>query len=264
MKQRLLGSAVLVALAVIFVPELLKGPPEPVAPAVSLDMPEPPPALDTGSGVTISLPPRGETPPAPSDMPADAGGPIGDAPESAQTAVGGFVPVPDAMPGPPATTKVGEAVPAPVAAEEAPVAAQEAAPPPVASDPPRSAPPEPPPAVVETPAPVARSAPQDTPAELDLPRLELISRARPDGSGTSGAGWGVQVGSFGLERNALIQRGELRDRGFPALVERTVGEDGRELFRVRVGPLPSREAGERTLERLRRAGTDGHVVELGR
>ena len=44
LKQRLIGAAVLVALAVIFLPILLEGPqPETAGGAVSLDMPAPPP-----------------------------------------------------------------------------------------------------------------------------------------------------------------------------------------------------------------------------
>ncbi len=47
--------------------------------------------------------------------------------------------------------------------------------------------------------------------------------------------WVVQAGSFGDQGNAMAVRDQLRRAGFPSFV--SAAEDGRSLYRVRVGPM---------------------------
>lgn len=64
--------------------------------------------------------------------------------------------------------------------------------------------------------------------------------------------WVVQVGSFSNLDNALRLRERLRDEGFEAFADRMDTEAGRTLYRVRVGPMESREQAQRMLDRLER------------
>jgi DedD protein len=57
------------------------------------------------------------------------------------------------------------------------------------------------------------------------------------------------VGSFGEEKNALALRDKLRKAGFTAFIE-TTKAGGKEMTRVKVGPVLKREEAERLLQRL--------------
>lgn len=67
-------------------------------------------------------------------------------------------------------------------------------------------------------------------------------------SGESSA-WVVQVGSFVQETNALVLRDRLQQQGYEAFAEQG-SSDGQELWRVRVGPVPTRERAESLKQRL--------------
>jgi len=117
-----------------------------------------------------------------------------------------------------------------IAGEEAPVIAL-----------PEAAPPAPAPEV-RTPAPAARPAP---------------SPAAPAGARV---GWAVQVGSFGREVNAREQAQRLREAGFTAFVERGKA-DGRDVWRVKVGPRAERDQALQLRDELqRRMDVSGIVV----
>jgi len=74
----------------------------------------------------------------------------------------------------------------------------------------------------------------------------------------------VQVGAFGDAAAAEKLAGRLRRKGFPAFVSPSTGEaEGR--WRVRVGPMPSREDADRTAARLKtEERLPTWVVEEGR
>lgn len=61
--------------------------------------------------------------------------------------------------------------------------------------------------------------------------------------------WVVQIGSFGEEANAVAERDRLRAAGYSAFVE-PYSVDGREYFRVKVGPEPRRQEAEALAARL--------------
>jgi len=117
-----------------------------------------------------------------------------------------------------------------IAAEEAPVVAV-----------PEVAPPAPAPEA-RTPSPAAR--PALSPAEPAAPRV----------------GWAVQVGSFGREVNAREQAQRLREAGFTTFVERGKA-DGRDVWRVKVGPRAERDQALQLRDELqRRMDVSGIVV----
>lgn len=74
-------------------------------------------------------------------------------------------------------------------------------------------------------------------------------------------GWVVQVGSFRRETNAIVLRDRLREDGFDANVEQVTGDNGT-LWRVWLGPVGEREAGEALERRIEdHRGSDALLME---
>ena len=72
--------------------------------------------------------------------------------------------------------------------------------------------------------------------------------------------WAAQLGSFAERRNALVLRNRLRAKGYSAFTESVTNDQGK-VTRVLVGPEPTRERTLSTIEALRRdTGLDGFVV----
>jgi DedD protein len=272
LQQRLTGAAIIVALAVIFIPEMVEQPEPDRTPApapalsppsdmptttISMDPPEEPLAPEVaidgsgddepGSDDTISaelpeLPPLAEA-----DAPLEDVAPVGtelpfDQPE----------PVIEEPP-PVAATRAPE--PPPPAAPARPPVSRAEPPAPRQPDPPprRESPPTPPPERVAAIAP---------PPEPALPKLELISRPMGQGQAQSQPRWMVQAGSFSDVDNANSLRDRLRSSNFSASLQQTV-VDGRTMYRVHVGPHSSRDESERTRERLRRElNINGSVIPV--
>lgn len=95
---------------------------------------------------------------------------------------------------------------------------------------------------VPQPKPVAPSA-QPEPAV----RTPVASSAPAP---RSGGGWAVQLGSFSSRATADRLTGELRAEGYEAFVM-PVKSGGATLYRVRVGPMPSRDSAEATLRKVK-------------
>lgn len=72
-------------------------------------------------------------------------------------------------------------------------------------------------------------------------------------------GWTVQVGSFARADNAEALQGRLAGEGFEAFVSR-VATDAGTMHRVRVGPVPDRDAAERLRARVHAAGHEAARV----
>jgi DedD protein len=295
LKQRLLGAAVLVALAVIFLPMLLDSPSPPSGEAMRVEIPPPPDR-------------RFET----RVVPLDAGQPLAD-PATREAVV---------LPAEEPIATLEAEVPARIDAlsgEDTSGAAQPPA---------RTSPPAEPPAVASVerqpttrlPASAAegrfvvnlgsfgrrenadnlvqrlqaagvraqtdqvtvdgrtlsrvRSGPYRTRTEADQVRLaaqrsvsdlnatisELTEGASADPSPGRAAGWAVQVGVFGQEENATALRDRLRQGGFAAYVQRLDGDNGPN-WRVRVGPEAERDKADRLKDTLSsRFQLDGLVV----
>jgi len=215
-KQRLTGAVILVAVFVLFVPELLTGP-RTTTPAdtpaeeglrrytIDLDAQAKPGQPKAENEPAVALPPVAENPMQPAPALAAPG-------EAAQPE--------------PAAAAPSRPVTAP--AETNNVAAAPA------------------------PARVAPIAPSPE------PRVETSLPAAPAAQKGSFA---VQLGSFGSRDNAERLVREMTAKGFAAFVA-PITSNGRELYRVRVGPTRDRAQAEALAVQLRRIGQTGSIVPI--
>ncbi len=72
--------------------------------------------------------------------------------------------------------------------------------------------------------------------------------------------WVVQVGSFTDAKKAFQFRDKLRKKKHKAFIEKISGRSGQSLYRVRVGPLPSRDKADGLSAKLKRDGIEGFVT----
>ncbi len=205
LKQRLIGAAVLVALAVIFLPMLVKGPaPDSGVSDLSMRVPDAP----TDGFRTVDLP---------LVVPAEApqGGVLGT-PEPLDDGRLPTVDTSSAPPMEPLPAEPADGEPAhPDAADPAPGAAPA---------PPRQSPQQ------QESAPAAEPAPAP-PATTPLP------------AATAGGDYVVHFGAFGSDRDAQLIVRQLSQAGLTAYSE-AFTLNGRAAQRVRLGPYASREAAE--------------------
>ena len=256
-RRRLIGAIVLALVAAVVVPMLLENEPKPLGEDVSVRIPP----VDEGKFVSKL---RENRPKAESAKVAPA------ATTSAATTPAATTPA--------ATTPAAAPPAAPAAAPEAEPAAKEATPAapalPVQETPPRKsiadaekavlspaaraapAPPKsngggakPPVAAKEADA-VAAKAP--TAAEATPKPSEADARA-PQG------GFAVQLAAFSDDKGANALANKLKRAGYPAFTE-TVATSQKTLWRVRVGPYPSREAAAQSRDKLKAEGHPGIVV----
>lgn len=222
LKARLIGAVVLVALAVLLIPELLSG----------RKASEPP--ADEGAGprgtrtFTIEL---GHSPGQ------AARSPTTPMPASGATAANPL-PLP-AVTGPGAEPVVR---PADTGVEAAASREPEPAPAPAAA---RAANPE-------QPAPPSVETAPDA-----APRSEA---KLPPAPGAAAGGWAVQVGAFGSAETARKLVQDLGGDGFRAFVS-PVNRGGKTLYRVRVGPAADRAGAEQLVPRLKARGLPATVVQ---
>lgn len=210
LKQRLIGAAVLVALAMIFLPMLLQGPDvrEPDAAQVPLSMPDAPDQEFETRELPLAAPePLGEgeavlgVPAAPDDPNAVA---TVEAGTDAAPRVDFSEPADDGAPLQAVDAATGEPQPAaPAVAEAAPAA----------------------------PAPTP-AAPAPTPAP-----------AAPLPTSAAGGRYAVNVGSFSNLANARALADKLRAQGLPVTSE-SVDVNGKPAMRLRVGPYAERALAE--------------------
>lgn len=230
-KERLTGALILVALLVIVVPEMLSGPGN--APAPRNTSAEAGPPLRTYS-LQLDTASTGRSQDQSALAPKTVDAPASPTPEPAATQPEPQDKAPEA--------KATEAAPPPAA--EKPAAEQKVAPSantvaapkpvPAASD---ASPPR--------PAPAAATA-KPTPSAA-APRVE------------SKAQWWAQLGSFASRDNAERLTRELRAAGYSVNLAR-VQAGGKELYRVRAGPEPTRDAAVRLQARLAAAGHKSSLV----
>jgi DedD protein len=214
-KQRLTGAVILVALVVLLVPELLKGPGD-SQPAAET------PADEGLRRYTIDL-----------DAQNSAGQPMAPAGSEAPVALPEI-----AAPMNPAAER---AVPGEAAAPPESAPATNPAQPPnnLASTPPASAPA----ASTVSPAPAHTETPR--PAPVNVPRGSFV----------------VQLGSFGSKENAERLVRDMTAKGFTTFIA-PITTNGRELYRVRVGPTRDRASAEALATELKRIGQSGSIVPI--
>jgi len=246
-RRRLIGAIVLALAAAVLVPMLLESDPKPLGEDVSVRIP---PVDDVK--FESKLAEKGK---APADKPGDAK-PAAE-PSRAETAAPMIVPI-----APPAANKDAGAPPPPRSVAQAeqrvispstrPAAAEPAAAPatkPPSADSGKSA--EPP------KAPSAESGKSAEPPKA--PSAESGKSAEPPKSAeparTAGA-YSVQLAAFTDDKGANSLAARLKKDGHPAYIEPYETSRGR-VWRVRVGPYPSREAAEAARGKLKAEGHNG-------
>ena len=224
LKARLIGAAVLVAVAVILIPELLsgRGPAQSTAPV---------PGESGTRTQIIDIPVNGAATSAPPPTPA-AGG------------QGSINPgTPSGPPAAPADTGEAESTPASVPAPSTAVADTR---------------PDPAPPATATTTASAASRPVVAPPPAPAPAPAVAQPAPPPAAAARG-GWAVQVGAFGSTAAAGKVVNELGSAGFRAYVS-PVQRSGKTLYRVRVGPEADRSRADATAAALKGRGLPATVV----
>ncbi|MFO1493711.1 MAG: SPOR domain-containing protein [Lysobacterales bacterium] len=232
LRQRLVGAAVIIALAVIFVPMLLDTPQQPVG-TQQVDLSIPPREESGLETRRLPLDPNTTAPQPSSEAPLPAAD--RDVAEPVQApAEGGVAAVSDT---PPVTPPAAAPTPKPLPPAAAP--ANPPAPRPSSTPPAQTPKPTPP---VATPAPAAPTLP--APAQ--------------------GGRYVAQFGSYAERANAETLVRDLAKVGVPAIIEALPSAGGRTLHRVRSKPYATRtEADAARLGAQRQiAGLASTVVEL--
>lgn len=227
-KQRLTGAVILVALFVLLVPELLTGPKNAPAPATSTE--------EEGlRRYTIDLAPG-----AAATTPPDAAVNLPPVTETPASSTGNAL----AQPGEPAQPETPAPQPAPT--------------PPSATNPV----PQPAPQTASRPASATTPAPgvSAAPAPASAPAASRADTRKPTPPSTSGT-FVVQLGSFSSRENADRLVRDMTAKGFATFIA-PITTNGRELYRVRVGPTRDRASAEALAAQLKRMGQSGSIVPI--
>ena len=97
-------------------------------------------------------------------------------------------------------------------------------------------------------------------AQPGAPAAPVPVRTTAEAQVEAGSGWLVQVGSFGDEENARQVAGRLVEAGYSARLYPHRSGGGNLMYRVRVGPEPSREGADEIASSLRNRGYVAQVV----
>lgn len=103
-------------------------------------------------------------------------------------------------------------------------------------------------------------APAPAPASPPMPRTEA-PRPAPSNQSAQRGTFAVQLGTFADRGNADRLARDMTAKGFAASVT-SASSNGRELYRVRVGPVRDRAAAEALAAQLKRVGQSGVVVPI--
>lgn len=232
LKERLVGAAVLVALAVIFIPMLLDDAPSGPGPITETNIPPRPdtltPDINPDDEFKSHVIPIEPPDPAAVELPPSQAGDILMQPS-------------DAVPEPVEATPSEETQPQATSLEPEPEPESESAPPEPES---ATSEPEPKP----EPAPPKEAQPQAAPQPEDAKSPAVTD------------GWIVQLGSFAQQDNAEDLNKKLQTASYDTFVE-PADQSGARVYRVRIGPQPSREAAEKLRDAIKaKFGINGIVV----
>jgi len=251
-RRRLVGAIVLALAAAVFVPMLLESEPKPLGEDVSVRIPP----VDDGKFVN-KLAEKGRADPKagtakgdpkPDDAWADAArkdAGKGEPPKAEPEA---------AMPAKAEPPKQDPAPATPGAAEPPPKRSLEAAEQRVLAAPAKpAAPPAPTPAEKASPGPAAPAA--------GAPAAPVGADAAPAKAEANTAGFSVQLAAFSDDKGANALANRLKRAGYAAYTEPLETSRGT-LWRVRVGPFPSREAALAVRDKLKGEGHSGIVAAI--
>lgn len=235
-KERLIGASILVVLIVLIVPELLSGP-KPAAPAAA-ELPRLPAAASTAEPTrTVTVDLATSKAPAQNETEAADAAPPASQPQA---------PAPNAAASQGATTPAAGVAAASIAQSQ----------PSPSPSPPSQQPPS-----VQSPQhtkAVGRGTPPSASAVESAAPPPISRGGSGRGDASHGPGWSVQLGSFASRANADNLARQLKGQGFAVYVL-SGGSGAATRHRVRVGPLPDRDAAERTAAKLK---TLGHASSL--
>lgn len=259
-KERLVGAAVLMAAAIILIPEMLSGPSrdsaeqqakadasgegagEAAIKTYTIDLSQSPGAQPpTATEQTDSRVPPAEEMPSEPPPPAEQPSPAPQvSPESA--------PVTPAEP-------PAQRTPAPAVVAETPKPEPRTETPrQVAAQPARA---EAPPA--GPPKPEPKSEPPKSEPPKSQARAVASAPAAPRSAVPAGKGWAVQLGSYSSEATAQRLANEWRAKGQSAFVM-PVTTGGKTLYRVRIGPSKDRAGAEAALKAVKPSTPNAAVV----
>jgi len=251
-RRRLIGAIVLALGAAVVVPMLLESDPKPLGDDVAVKIPPEDNARfvnrlnDKGAKTDAALP---TVKSEPSKEPAKAESGKAEPPKAESTT--------------PATPQSETATPQAAQPESAP-AAPESAPPPTNVPPPRKsmaqaeqkmlgATAKPAAPIAATPPPTAAA---QRPAAIAPPPAGSVAPAPAEAPKD---GYSVQLAAFADDRGANSLANKLKKAAYPAYTEPLTTSRGT-LWRVRVGPYPSREAAVEVREKLKGEGFSGIVA----
>jgi DedD protein len=258
-RRRLVGAIVLALAAAVIVPMLLESEPRPLGEDVAVKIPP----VDDGKFVNRLNDPTGKSAPAapkgvpqtapPRSEPAAAPKPEAPKPEAPKPEA----PKPDAAKdaAAPASAPITTAPTADTTAkvDTAPKADAGAAP--AASAPAASAP------APSAPSPSASKAPA-TPDKGPVPEKAAPpadKAATANGAARVEGAFAVQLAAFSDDKGANALAGKLKRAGYSAYTEPLKTSKGT-LWRVRVGPYPSRDAANAARDKLKSEGQNGIVA----
>ena len=223
-KERLVGAAVLVAAAVILIPEMLSGP-------------------DRGPD-QVAAQPAGETPLKTYTIDLTRS----PAEQSQEMPGADSIPSTEAPP-PEITTEPETTAPREEGAQE---------------DPPPQVNPESEEVASPAARPAQTAPPQVATAEPPKPATALprppTTQAAPTVQTDSSGGWAVQLGSFSSRATADGLEKKMQAQGYEAFVM-PVKSGGATLYRVRVGPMKDRESASKALARIKATVPAAAVVK---
>jgi DedD protein len=158
--------------------------------------------------------------------------------------------------------------PAPASSKAAPAPAAESAPksdavtPPVTTTEPPAAPgASAPSSAPSASAPAAANQPAASDTSTTKSAASRSASAGPVSAKPSNGGFAVQLAAFSDDKGASALAGRLRRAGYEAYTEPLKTSKGT-LWRVRVGPYPSREAATAARDKLKGEGQNGIVAAL--
>lgn len=237
-RRRLIGAIILALAAAVLVPLLLESDPKPLGEDVAVKIPP----IGEGKFASKAGDKRRSVEPASAPAPetrAEAAPPVAlPMAEGAKDAAKASTDAPREAAGPPPATPMAKSL----ASAEQRVLAPTAKPAPATS---------PAPAKVAT-APVTKDA---VPTAAPKPPDPAPKATDAD----KGEGFSVQLAAFTDDKGANALAGRLKKSGYPAYTEPYDTSRGT-LWRVRVGPYPSRDAAEGVRAKLKGEGQNGFIA----
>jgi DedD protein len=118
-----------------------------------------------------------------------------------------------------------------------------------------------PPVTPEVPADTSKSNAPNVAAEAKPPAASAAEGAKTTSPVSPREGFAVQLAAFADDKGANALAGRLKRAGYTAYTEPLKTSKGT-LWRVRVGPYPSREAAALARDRLKAEGQSGIVAAI--